>query len=366
MTRRSSRWDTSGEEDGGSGGNPHIWMDPENVAIMLRHITEALIAADPAHATDFRNHQAVYLQQLDRLRKDSQIGSNGLPDRRFIAHHPAWPYLARRFGFDVVGTIQMQSGTEPSALQLQTLISKIKKDRIKVIVSEIQLSQKLPELLAKETKTRVVVLTTLPGGLPGTETYLDMLRYNVLQLANALEFPSGFAGLNFSAGRSIGFRARLPSHRPIIRFDHASFGFPGVVALKDISLSINAGEFVGVIGPNGSGKTTLCKAVLGLMAPVEGHLHIFDCACDELRCHHRAKIGYLPQKGVVDRNFPVTVLETVMMGRYGALGLFKRPGRKDQEIAVESLTHVGMERHETRLWAISPAASNSVCSSRGR
>ena len=136
------------------------------------------------------------------------------------------------------------------------------------------------------------------------------------------------------------------SHEPIIRFDHASFGFPGVIALKDISLSINAGEFVGVIGPNGSGKTTLCRAVLGLMAPVEGHLHIFDCACDELRCHHRAKIGYLPQKGVVDRNFPVTVLETVMMGRYGALGLFKRPGQKDQEIAIESLTHVGMERHK--------------------
>jgi ABC-type Mn2+/Zn2+ transport system ATPase subunit len=138
----------------------------------------------------------------------------------------------------------------------------------------------------------------------------------------------------------------LDSHEPIIRFDHASFGFPGVIALEDISLSINRGEFLGVIGPNGSGKTTLCRAVLGLMAPVEGHLHIFDCACDELRCRHRAKIGYLPQKGVVDRNFPVTVLETVMMGRYGALGLFKRPGQKDQEIAIESLTHVGMERHK--------------------
>ena len=174
-------------ESTGSGGNPHIWLDPENVAIMLRHITEALIAADPDHASDFRNRQAVYLQQLDRLRKELSDRVKQLPDRRFIAHHPAWPYLARRFGFDVAATIQMQSGTEPSALQLQSLIGKIKKDRIKVIVSEIQLSQKLPELLAKETKTRIVVLTTLPGGLPGTETYIDMLRYNVLQLANALE-----------------------------------------------------------------------------------------------------------------------------------------------------------------------------------
>jgi ABC-type Zn uptake system ZnuABC Zn-binding protein ZnuA len=63
----------------------------------------------------------------------------------------------------------------------------IKKNRIKVVVSEVQLSQKIPDLLAKETGARVVVLTTLPGGLPRTETYLDMLRYNVLQLANALE-----------------------------------------------------------------------------------------------------------------------------------------------------------------------------------
>lgn len=132
----------------------------------------------------------------------------------------------------------------------------------------------------------------------------------------------------------------------IIHFDHASFGFPGVIALQDISLSVNTGEFVGVIGPNGSGKTTLCKAVLGLMAPIEGHLHIFDCACDELRCYHRAKIGYLPQKGVVDRNFPVTVLETVLMGRYGAMGLFARPGRADRAIALEALAHVGMEHYK--------------------
>jgi ABC-type Mn2+/Zn2+ transport system ATPase subunit len=147
----------------------------------------------------------------------------------------------------------------------------------------------------------------------------------------------------------------------IIRFDHATFGFPGVVALKDITLSIGAGEFVGVIGPNGSGKTTLCRAVLGLMAPVEGHLHIFDCACDELRCHHRAQIGYLPQKGVVDRNFPVTVLETVMMGRYGALGLLKRPAKADREIAMESLAHVGMESHrDTALGHLSGGQQQRV------
>ncbi|MEP6960408.1 MAG: metal ABC transporter substrate-binding protein [Nitrospirota bacterium] len=168
-------------------GNPHVWMDPENATTMMRHITEALIQVDPAHATEYRANQASYLRKLDQLRGDLSDRITRLTDRRFIAHHPAWPYFARRFGFQIVGTIQPQSGSEPSALHLHKLIAKIKKDRIKVVVSEIQLSQKIPELLGKETGARVVVLTTLPGGLPHTETYIDMLRYNVLQLVNALD-----------------------------------------------------------------------------------------------------------------------------------------------------------------------------------
>jgi ABC-type Mn2+/Zn2+ transport system ATPase subunit len=148
---------------------------------------------------------------------------------------------------------------------------------------------------------------------------------------------------------------------PIIRFDRASFGFPGVVALEDISLEIAEGEFVGVIGPNGSGKTTLCRAVLGLMRPLKGSLQVFDCACEALRCRHRARIGYLPQKGVLDRNFPITVLETVMMGRYGALGLLRRPGARDRELAMEALANVGMQDHrDTALGHLSGGQQQRV------
>ncbi len=147
----------------------------------------------------------------------------------------------------------------------------------------------------------------------------------------------------------------------IIRFSHATFGFPGVVALQDISLEIAEGEFVGVIGPNGSGKTTLCRAVLGLLRPLEGSLRIFDCACEKLRCHHRARIGYLPQKGALDRDFPITVLETVLMGRYGALGLFKRPSQRDREIALEALANVGMEnQRDTALGHLSGGQQQRV------
>lgn len=170
-----------------SGGNPHIWLDPMNVAIMLRHITRALSEIDPVHTADFQANQEAYLQQLEQVQQQLMTRTQRLSDRRFIAHHPAWPYLAKRFGLEIVDTIHTQSGTEASALHLQHLITKIKSQHIRVIASEIQLSQRLPELLARDTKARVVVLTTMPGGIPGTDSYLDMLRYNVLQLVGALE-----------------------------------------------------------------------------------------------------------------------------------------------------------------------------------
>lgn len=184
--------DTHEEHHGGDhetkqDGNPHIWLDPVNALTMLRHITDALIEADPTHKAEFVANQTAYQERLGRLQKELLERTQALTDRRFIAHHSAWPYLAKRFGLHIVGTIHIQSGTEPSALHLQSLIERIRKDNVRVIASEIQLSQRLPDLLSRETKARVVVLTTMPGGLPGTETYLDMLRYNVLQLAGALE-----------------------------------------------------------------------------------------------------------------------------------------------------------------------------------
>ncbi len=136
-----------------------------------------------------------------------------------------------------------------------------------------------------------------------------------------------------------------PLGKPIITASHATLGYPNKIALTDVTLSIDEGEFVGIIGPNGSGKTTLLKGILGLLPPVSGSLQIFDCACEEMRCHHRAKIGYLPQKGFVDPHYPVTAGEVALMGRYGAIGLFKRPSKADREIVFESLAAVGMDSY---------------------
>ncbi len=134
--------------------------------------------------------------------------------------------------------------------------------------------------------------------------------------------------------------------RQVVAFSEATYILGHTTALENISLEINEGEFVGIIGPNGSGKTTILRAILGLILPRNGNLQIFDCACENLRCHHRARIGYLPQKGKIDRNFPITVLETVIMGRYGVRGLFHRSGKEDIAIALASLEAVGMREFQ--------------------
>lgn len=177
----------SGHDHHDSGSNPHVWLDPDNAVTMIRHITDALSQTDPSHAAEFRRNQAVYLQELDRTRSELLDQLRKLPDRRLIVHHPAWPYFAKRFDLEIVGEIQTQPGSEPSARHIQSLVALIRTHHIRVIVSEPQLNQKLPALLARETGARVAILTPLPGALPGTDSYLDMLRYNVLQLLRAFD-----------------------------------------------------------------------------------------------------------------------------------------------------------------------------------
>jgi manganese/zinc/iron transport system ATP- binding protein len=108
--------------------------------------------------------------------------------------------------------------------------------------------------------------------------------------------------------------------------------------LWDVDLDVPAGVLMAIIGPNGAGKTTLIKAVLGLLRPAAGQILIYGRPYAE----QRQLVAYVPQRGSVDWDFPTSVLDVVMMGRYGALGWIRRAGRREREAALEALVKVDM------------------------
>jgi manganese/zinc/iron transport system ATP- binding protein len=108
--------------------------------------------------------------------------------------------------------------------------------------------------------------------------------------------------------------------------------------LWDIDVVVPPGVLMAIVGPNGAGKTTLIKAILGLVRPAAGEVLIFGKPYES----QRRLVGYVPQRGSVDWDFPTTVLDVVMMGRYGALGWFRRPGAAERDASMRALDQVGM------------------------
>ena len=114
--------------------------------------------------------------------------------------------------------------------------------------------------------------------------------------------------------------------------------------LWDLSFEVPEGCVAGLIGPNGAGKSTLIKTTMGMLKPISGKIECFGRPFDDVR----GRVAYVPQKESVDWTFPITVLELVLMGRYGKLGLFRRPSKADKDSALRYLSEVGMEKYSKR------------------
>ena len=111
-------------------------------------------------------------------------------------------------------------------------------------------------------------------------------------------------------------------------------------ALKDVTITVEEGTFLGLIGPNGGGKTTILKLILGLIKPKQGEVKVFGEPPEHARS--RGLVGYVPQQPLVDLDFPVSVFDVVMMGRYPKIGLMKRATELDRVKVIEKLEQVGM------------------------
>ena len=125
---------------------------------------------------------------------------------------------------------------------------------------------------------------------------------------------------------------------PAIEVSDLWAGYNGQAALEGVTLAIEEGCLAGLVGPNGSGKSTLLRVILGLHRPWRGEVRLFGQKVDRAR----RLLGYMPQVELVDWAFPVSVFDVVMMGRYGRLGLLRRPSRRDREAVWRCLEQVGM------------------------
>jgi manganese/zinc/iron transport system ATP- binding protein len=127
---------------------------------------------------------------------------------------------------------------------------------------------------------------------------------------------------------------------PAVRLVDMTVGYDGTPILQDTDLAIDWGQIVGVIGPNGSGKSTLIKTILGTLRAMRGAVQVGGYPARSKEA--RDLIGYVPQREVVNWDFPVTVADVVMMGRTARLGGLRFPGPADRRIVADALDQVGM------------------------
>lgn len=168
-------------------GNPHYWLDPGNAAVITGNVVEALARLDPANAKYYETQRNIFLTRLgDRIKTWSAALAPyaGTP---LLAYHNSWPYLARRFRLNFVGTIEPRPGVAPSAAELARLIKRMQELKVGVIVRHPQEPVRDVNFLARKTGARVAVLASSVGDLPQAGDYLSLFDTNVAALLAAFK-----------------------------------------------------------------------------------------------------------------------------------------------------------------------------------
>ncbi|NHJ19556.1 MAG: ABC transporter ATP-binding protein [Candidatus Lokiarchaeota archaeon] len=132
---------------------------------------------------------------------------------------------------------------------------------------------------------------------------------------------------------------------PVISFENVSVKNQNIIALQNVNVNINQGEYIGIFGPNGSGKTTFLKTILGLIEPFTGTVTVLGSQNIK---KVRSNVGYVPQNISVKKTFPATVLDVVEMGLFGKIGFMKPLKTKDKKQAEEALHTVHLEAYKNR------------------
>ena len=169
-------------------GNPHIWLDPHLVKIMVTRIQKALSIADPVHASDYANRAEAYLDRLDALDRDIADTVNRFKVKEVISFHASWDYFAARYGLTLSGVIEKTPGRNPTPREIAGIVSSIKASHIRAVFAEPQFSPKVADVIAREAGVKVLILDPLGGEtLAGRNTYIGLMTYNLQIMKEAMQ-----------------------------------------------------------------------------------------------------------------------------------------------------------------------------------
>jgi zinc/manganese transport system substrate-binding protein len=168
-------------------GNPHYMLDPVLAKTAVLNIYNALVATAPQFEADFTHNRDAYLAKLDAKIAEWQKEAAPLKGVKFVSYHEHWPYFAQRFGMDYIGTIELKPGIDPTPRHIEELVAEMKAEHVPIVVREPQFPEKVPALIARETGAKLVKLPIMPGGVPHTDTYIEMMDYIIHSMVNALQ-----------------------------------------------------------------------------------------------------------------------------------------------------------------------------------
>jgi ABC-type Zn uptake system ZnuABC Zn-binding protein ZnuA len=186
--------DVLGLSIGGDGhahgsGNPHYWLDPRNAEIITGNILVTLAQIDPANAEAYAANRVAFLARLDAKLKNWEEQLAALRGVPLVAYHNSWPYFARRFRLEFIGTVEPKPGVPPSPAHLASLIGTMNDRGARIIVRQPHEPAKDAAFVAQRTGGVVAVLAASVGALPGADDYVSLFDVNVAALRAAAGVP---------------------------------------------------------------------------------------------------------------------------------------------------------------------------------
>lgn len=176
-----------GEGHSHEGGNPHLWLNVQNAIGYVERIRDALIEVDPDGAETYRANATAYLDQLEALDAEVEAAIQSIPPehRKLVTSHDAFPYLADRYGLEVVGVVIKSPGREPSAGEIADLTDQISSQGVPTVFKEPEYSATILEQAAAAAGAEVRTLLS-HAFTNDARSYVELMRYNAQQLVEGL------------------------------------------------------------------------------------------------------------------------------------------------------------------------------------